>query len=288
MSHLRNAMIKEMQLHRLAPGTQYRYLKAMTALDTFYDGPLHQLTPDQIRHYLHHLLTKRQLAWSSCNLAAAAIRFFYVETLGWTPFKLNLPPRTAPKRLPRVLSVEQLERLFATMANPKHRALLMTAYSAGLRIGEAVQLQVQDIESDRKLIRINQAKGNKDRYTLLSDTLLHHLRAYWVIERPRPWLFPGAEPGTHIAAGTAYKAYNLARRRAGIAQGQGLHTLRHSFATHLFDAGVDPRVIQMLLGHRSIKTTAKYLHVSRHHFADVRSPLDLLSFQDLALDALVR
>jgi site-specific recombinase XerD len=134
------------------------------------------------------LLTERQLAWSSCNVVAAAIRFFYVATLGWNPIELNLPPRPAQKQLPRVLSVEQLEHLFATTDNPKHRALLMTTYAAGLRVSEVVRLQVHDIESDasRMLIRINQGKGNKDRYSLLSERLLVELRAYWKIECPRP------------------------------------------------------------------------------------------------------
>lgn len=286
---LRATMIKQMQLHRKAPGTQQQYVKAISQLAAYYKRSPDQLSPDDIRHYLHYLLTERQLAWSSCNVVAAAIRFFYVDTLGWTPIQLNLPPRPAHRHLPRVLSVEQLERLFATTDHPKHRALLMTTYAAGLRVSEVVRLQITDIESDasRMLIRIHQGKGNKDRYSLLSERLLVELRAYWKIDCPKPWLFPGSKANQPMPSGTAQKIYNQARGRAGIEQGSGFHTLRHSFATHLFDAGVDPHTIQLLLGHRSIKTTLKYVHVSRRHLLHVKSPLDLLCFESANLKALL-
>jgi integrase/recombinase XerD len=155
MYPLRAQMIEQLQLHRKAPGTQDLYVKAIYGLTAHYKRSPDQLSPQEIQRYLHHLLTKRQLAWSTCNVVAAAIRFFYVDTLGWTPVELNLPPRPAQKYLPRVLSVEQLECLFTTTLNPKHRALLMTVYAAGLRVSEVVQLQLQDIESDpsRMLIR---------------------------------------------------------------------------------------------------------------------------------------
>lgn len=291
MSPLRARMIEQMQLHRKAPGTQDQYVQAIAQLAAYYQRSPEQLSSPEIRGYLHYLLTERQLAWSSCNVVAAAIRFFYVDTLGWTPMELNLPPRPAHKQLPRVLSVEQLEHLFATTDNPKHRALLMTAYAAGLRVSEVVRLQITDIESDpsRMLIRINQGKGNKDRYSLLSERLLVELRAYWKIDCPRPWLFPGSKAHQPMPSGTAQKVYNQARARAGIeqSQGSGFHTLRHSFATHLFDAGVDPHTIQLLLGHRSIKTTLKYVHVSRRHLMQVKSPLDLLCFETANLKALM-
>jgi site-specific recombinase XerD len=282
-------MIKQMQLHRKAPGTQQQYVKAISQLAAYYKRSPDQLSPRDIRHYLHYLLTERQLAWSSCNVVAAAIRFFYVDTLGWTPIQLNLPPRPAHRHLPRVLSVEQLERLLTTTDHPKHRALLMTTYAAGLRVSEVVRLQLGDIESDasRMLIRVHQGKGNKDRYSLLSERLLVELRAYWKIDCPKPWLFPGSKANQPMPSGTAQKIYNQARGRAGIEQGAGIHTLRHSFATHLFDAGVDPHTIQLLLGHRSIKTTLKYVHVSRRHLVHIKSPLDLLCFESANLKALL-
>jgi integrase/recombinase XerD len=282
-------MIEQLQLHRKAPGTQDQYVKAIYQLTAYYHRSPDQLSSQEIRGYLHYLLTERQLAWSSCNVVAAAIRFFYVDTLGWSPIELHLPPRPAQKQLPKVLSVEQLEHLFATTDHPKHRALLMTTYAAGLRVSEVVRLQVNDIESDasRMLIRINQGKGNKDRYSLLSERLRVELRAYWKIECPRPWLFPGSKAHQPMPSGTAQKIYNQARGRAGIEQGSGIHTLRHSFATHLFDAGVDPHTLQLLLGHRSIKTTLKDVHVSRRHLMHVKSPLDLLCFESANLNALM-
>lgn len=289
MSELRAKMIEQMQLHRKAPGTQSQYIDAIYRLTAYYRRSPDQLSSQEIRRYLHHLLVERQLAWSTCNVVAAAIRFFYVDTLGWTPFDLNLPSRTAPKRLPQVLSVEQLERLLSATLNAKHRAVLMTTYAARLRVSEVVRLQVRDIESDpsRMLIRIHQGKGNKDRYSLLSERLLVELRAYWKIERPRPWLFPGSKGHRPMASGTAQKLYNQARRRIGIEHGSGIHTLRHSFSTHLFDAGVDPHTIQLLLGHRSVKTTLKYLHSSRRYLVQVTSPFDLLCFEAANLTALV-
>jgi site-specific recombinase XerD len=282
-------MIEQLQLHRKAPGTQDQYVHAIAQLAAYYQRSPDQLSSQEIRAYLHYLLTERQLAWSSCNVVAAAVRFFYVDTLGWTPLELNLPPRPAHKQLPRVLSVEQLEHLFATTDNPKHRALLMTAYAAGLRVSEVVRLQLTDIESDpsRMLIRINQGKGNKDRYSLLSERLLVELRAYWKIGGPRPWLFPGSQAHQPMPSGTAQKVYNQARARAGIEPGSGFHTLRHSFATHLFDAGVDPHPLQFLLGHRSIKTTLKDVQVSRRHLVHVKSPLDWLCFESANLKALM-
>lgn len=288
MYPLRAQLIEQLQLHRKAPGTQDLYVKAIYHLAAYYRRSPDQLSSPEIQRYLHHLLVDRELAWSTCNVAAAAIRFFYVETLGWPQLELNLPPRTAPKRLPQILSVEQLERLFTQVTNPKHRAMLMTTYAGGLRVSEVVRLQVKDLESDpsRMLIRINQGKGNKDRYTLLSERLLAELRTYWKIERPHPWLFPGSKVHRPMSSSAAQKIYNEARRRVGIEQGPGIHTLRHSFGTHLFDAGVDPRTIQLLMGHRSIKTTITYLHGSRRQLMQVRSPLDLLCFESANLTAL--
>ena len=276
MTPLRAKMIAHMQLQRLAPGTQALYLRAMASLATYYDRSPDQLTSDEIRAYLHHLLVERQLAWSTCNVTAAAIRCFYVDTLGWPMVQLNLPPRTDRQRLPQVLSVEELQRLFTQTTHPKHRALLMTTYGAGLRVSEVVRLQVTDIERDRMLIRVTQGKGKKDRYTLLSTRLLTELRAYWKLLRPPRWLFPGRILTKPMPSDTARKIYEHARRRAQIHRGPGIHALRHSFATHLLDAGVDPRTIQVLLWHRALATTARYLHVSRQHLGSVRSPLDLL------------
>jgi integrase/recombinase XerD len=178
------------------------------------------------------------------------------------------------------MSVEELQRLFTSAANPRHRALLMTTYAAGLRVSEVVRLQPADIESDRMLIRVNQGKGRKDRYTLLSARLLAELRTYWKLYRPTAWLFPGKDATQPLPIATAQKLYYHAKRAAGITHGKGIHTLRHCFATHLLEAGVDLRTIQLLLGHRSIDTTTRYLHITRQHLAKVHSPFDLRRFGD--------
>ena len=273
-------MIAQMQLQHFAPSTQDVYVRAVAGLGTSYDRSPAPLTSDEIRAYLHHLLVERQLAWSTCNVIAAAIRFLYVETLGRPLAELNLPPRTDRKPLPQVLSAEELQRLFAHTTHPKHRALLMTTYAAGLRVSEVVRLQVTDIESARMLIRVNQGKGNKDRSTLLSTRLLTALRAYWKLARPPLWLFPGYHPNRPMSRSAAQKISERARRQAQMPRGAGIHALRHSFATHLLAAGVDPRTIQVLLGHRALATTARYLQVSRQHLGHVRSPLDLLDLPD--------
>jgi integrase/recombinase XerD len=191
---------------------------------------------------------------------------------------LPLPPRTDRQRLPRVLSVEELHRLCTATKHPKHRALLMTTYAAGLRVSEVVRLQVTDSESERRGIRVNQGKGNKDRYTLLSTRLLTELRTSWQLLRPPRWLFPGRSLSEPMPSGTARKIDERARQRAQLPRGASRHSLRHSLATHLLDARVDPRTLQVLLRPRALATTARYLHVSRRHLGPVRSPLDLLSF----------
>lgn len=280
MTPLRAQMTRDMELQRLAPKSQKAYIAAVAGLAKFYGCSPDHLSPDQIRAYLHHLLVERHLAWSSCNQVACGLKFFYVTTLGWDALHLNLPPRTGRRLLPHLMSVEELQRLFTSAPNPKARALLMTTYAAGLRVGEVVRLHLTDIESDRLLIRVNQGKGRKDRYTLLSARLLAELRAYWKLYRPASWLFPGQDATQPMPIATAQKLYYRAKRAAGITHGKGIHTLRHCFATHLLEAGVDLRTIQLLLGHRSIDTTTRYLHISRQHLAKVHSPFDLLSFGD--------
>jgi len=203
--------------------------------------------------------------------------------LGWDVLHLHLPPRTGRSQLPQILSIEELQRLFMHARNPRHRVLLMTTYAAGLRVSEVVRLRLTDIESDRLLLRVEQGKGRKDRYTLLSTRLLTELRAYWKCYRPTPWLFTGLDPHTPMPIGTAQKIYYHAKQRAGITHGHGIHTLRHCFATHLLEAGTDIRTIQMLLGHQSLDTTTQYLRITRQHLATIRSPFDLLPCGDTSL-----
>jgi integrase/recombinase XerD len=280
MKPLRAQMIHEMQVQRLAPKTPKAYVTAVAGLAKFYECSPDRLRPEQMRAYLHHLLVERRLAWSSCHQAAAGLKFFYTKTLGWDVLHLHLPPRTGRSQLPHILSIEELRRRFTHARNPRHRVLLMTTYAAGLRVSEVVRLRRTDIESDRLLLRVEQGKGRKDRYPLLSTRLLTELRAYWQGDRPSPWLFTGLDPHVPMPLGTAQKISSHAKQRAGITHGHGIPTLRHCLATHLLEAGVDIRTIQMLLGHQSLDTTTQYLRITRQHRATIRSPFDLLPCGD--------
>ena len=236
-----------------------------------------------MRTYLHHPLVERRLAWSSCKQAAAGLKFFSTKTLGWDVLHLDLPPRTGRSQLPRVLSIEELQRLFTPAKNPRHRVLLMTTYAAGLRVSAVVRLRLTDIASDRRLLRVEQGTGRKDRSTLLSTRLLTARRASWKCSRPAPWLFTGLDPHTPMPIGTAQKISYHAKQRAGITHGQGIPTLRHCFATHLLEAGTDVRTIQRLLGPQALDTTTRYLQITRQHLATIRSPFDLLPCGDTPL-----
>ena len=276
MTPLRAQMTRDMQLQRLAPKTQKASIAAVAGLATFSGCAPDQLSPDQIRASLHHVLVERHLAWRSCNQVACGLTFFSVTTLGWDALHLNLPPRTGRRLLPHLMSVEELQRLCTSAANPRHRALLMTTSAAGLRVGEVVRLRLTAIASDRMLIRVHQGKGRKDRSTLLSARLLTELRTYWHLYRPAPWLLTGQDRTQPLSIATAQKISSHAQRVAGITHGKGIHTLRHGFATPLLEAGVDLHTIQLLLGHRTIDTTTRYLHLTRRHLAKVHRPFDLL------------
>ena len=260
-----------------SPRTHESYLDAVTGLARYYKQPPDQLSSEQVRQYLLYLERERHLAWNSLNVAASGLRFLYFDTLKWEPVKLEIPPRTTPRRLPEVLSREEVDRLISAIPNLKHRTLLMTIYAAGLRVGEAVSLRVGDIDSARMTIRVVQGKGAKDRYTILSPRLLENLRQYWKQYHPKEYLFEGSKPNHHIHESVPQKTYNRAKKQAGIHKGIGVHTLRHCFATHLLEAGVDLRTIQTLLGHNSISTTMLYLQVRQQHIASHPEKFDLLT-----------
>ncbi len=220
----------------------------------------------------------RKLAWSSVNVAFSGIRFFYLNILGWKETYFTIGPRKTPRVLPTLLSYEELERLFDSANTIKRRVLLMTTYSAGLRVGEVVRLKLHHIESSRMMIRVEQGKGRKDHYTLLSERALQELRDYYKAYHPKEWLFPGQrDQATHLSVDAAQRAFYAARDRAGLQDKcRGIHTLRHCFGTHLLEAGVDLTTIQRLMGHKSLLTTMKYLHITKEHLAAVKSPLDIM------------
>jgi len=268
-------MIRELELHRKSPSTVECYVTAVAQLACYYGRSPEQIAIEEIRDFLHHLITVQKVAYSTCNQKVCGIRFFYREVLGQPDFQLRVPAKRSG-RLPEPLSRGEIARLLDGTRNTKHRVLLMTAYGAGLRVCELVRLKLRDLHAERLLIRVNQGKGHKDRYTLLSARLLEELRAYWRAYRPQTWLFEGARTGSHLAIGTAQKVFDHAKERAGVQHGNGIHCLRHSFATHLMEAGVALPVIQRLMGHASLSTTAKYLHVTGQHLGTIQSPLDLL------------
>ena len=191
MTPLRQKMINDMTLRRLAPKTQKAYISAVAGLSRFYNKTPDKLNNEQIQDYILYLLKDKKLAWSSCNVVINGLRFFYTQTLSYDSTNFTLPPCKREKRLPEILSHEEINQLFKAATSLKQRTLLMTTYSAGLRVSEVVSLKISDIDSKRKTIRICQSKGNKDRYTLLSDKLLVELRIYWRRYRPEHWLFPG-------------------------------------------------------------------------------------------------
>jgi site-specific recombinase XerD len=268
-------MIRELQLRRLSVKTVEAYVQAVTQLAGHYGRAPDRLTVEEIRDFLHHLIVDKKLAYSSVNQKLAGIRFFWREVLRRKDFDLRVPAKRSG-RLPQALGRSEIARLIAAATCPKHRALLMTCYAAGLRVSELVHLRLEDIHSQRMLIHVRAGKGNKDRFTLLSPRLLEELRSYWRAERPRPWLFPGRDGNSPLSVASAQKAFYALQRRAQIEHRQGIHALRHSFATHLLEAGVDLPTLQRLLGHNQLATTARYLHVTSQHLKRSGSPLDLL------------
>jgi len=229
------------------------------------------------RTYLLQRMEGDGISRSYADQAVSAIRFLFQHVLGRPDAIAELPRPRKERRLPTVLGRDEVRRLFAAIGNPKHRALLFLVYSAGFRVSEVVRLRVEDLDVERRLIHVRGAKGRKDRYTLLSDTALDAVRRYREYAPPSPWLFPGTHPGRPISARTVQHIVEVARTKAGIQKRVTVHTLRHSFATHLLEAGTDLRYIQELLGHASSRTTEIYTHVSRRELGRIRSPLDLPS-----------
>ena len=281
MSALRERLIREMQLRWFAASTQKSYVGAVVGLVKHYRVSPDRLTAQQVQDYLLFLVNERHLQWSTLNVITCGLRFFYTNTMHRHDVALAIPARKMPQHLPDVFSAEELQELFASAGNAKHRALLMTTYGGGLRVSEVVRLQIADIDSQRMMLRILCAKGNKDRYTLLSARLLSELRAYWSLFRPQQWLFPGRDPKVPMNTETARAIFLQAKTQAGIHKRGSIHVLRHSFATHLLEAGVDLHTIQILMGHASITSTERYLHLTRKTLASTHSPLDLLDLSQL-------
>lgn len=268
--------------HGRSPRTQETYSLMLRLFGRYLDErrigkTLDAVAPEDIEGYHRHLVTVRKVGFSSFNQSTCALRFFYRTCLGKSDWTIaRMPYQRKRRTLPEILSPEEITAIFEACHNLKHKTLLMTSYSGGLRLGETLGLLPSDIDSTRMMIRIEQGKGRKDRYVMLSPTLLAALRTYWKAFRPVRWLFEGRTKGQSLSPSTAEKIFTAAAGRAGIAKGVSFHSLRHAFATHLLEGGTNIRVIQMLLGHQSLTTTQIYTHVARTYVNATTSPLDRL------------
>jgi len=275
ISPLRRRMIDDRAIRKLGPKTQSGYIRAVKNFVAFLGHSPDQASTDDIRRYQLHLASS-DLGVPSVNAAMTALRFFLKVTLRRSDVAEDVVFIREPRRLPVVLSPEAVARLIAAAPGLKYQAALSIAYGAGLRVSEVISLKVGDIDSARMLIRVDQGKGHKDRYVMLSQPLLKLLRRWWLVKRPRAWLFPGRTPGAPLSARQLNRAVHIAAQRAGIDKRVGMHTLRHSFATHLLEQKTDIRVIQVLLGHKKLDTTALYTRVAIKAIGEITSPLDRL------------
>lgn len=276
MTPLRKRFIEDMQLRGLAPTTQRSYLHYVAEFAKYFNLSPDQLDLEAVRQYEIHLLEERKMSPESVNCFVSAIQFLYLVTLEMPWGKHCFPRVRVASKLPVVLDPEEVAEFFDYIPSLKYRAALMLCYGAGLRICEVVSLKVTDIDSKRMLLRIEQGKGRKDRYVMLSPRLLAVLRRYWRAARPQAWLFPSWRENKHLSQASLSQACRDAASKSGLSKRVTAHTLRHSFATHLLEAGTDTRVIQVLLGHTKIETTARYVRVAAHVIAGTPSPLDAL------------
>ena len=274
MGRFHDLMDRELRIRGLAENTRKSYLEKMRCYVRHFMRPPDQLTVEDVKQYQLFLTKERRVKWSTFNVHVCAIRFFYREVLKVDWDVEHIPYQKTGKRLPEILSGDEVVALLDAVTNLKHRAILMVLYSAGLRAGEALHLRPVNIDSQRMMIRVEQGKGRKDRYAMLSVKLLETLRRYWRESRPDPWLFPGQDPSRPLTRRSVDRFFAQARERAGIHKRISPHSLRHSFATHLLERGVNIRVIQRLLGHRSLRSTEIYTHVAETFVRDTRSPLD--------------
>lgn len=276
MTPLRKRTIEALELRGVSPKTLKIYVDCIARFARHFGKSPEHLGPEEVRQYLLYLVHERKVAWGTYKQALAALRFLYRWVLNRGDVVADIRAPRPERRLPVVLSFAEVHRFFAAITSFKHRTLLMFAYAAGLRVSEASRVRVADIDSERMVIRVVQGKRKKDRYTVLSPLLLEMLRHYWWAARPKDYLFPGRGREGHAVNSTVQRACLEAQAAAGLAKEVTPHTLRHSFATHLLEAGTDLRVIQELLGHASPRTTAVYTHVSTKLIARTKSPLDLL------------
>jgi site-specific recombinase XerD len=270
-------MLEEMQIRNFSENTQESYLMQVSLFARHFRRSPEGLGPVNIRTYQLYLTNEKKLAPGSIHIATAALRFLYAVTLK-RPWDVEdvLPMPKAPQTLPVILSPDEVVHFLSSIPRLKGRTVLTVCYAAGLRISEAIALKPTDIDSKRMTVRVDQGKGQKDRYVMLSERLLVTLRDWYRAARPTPWLFPGVIPGSHVTREGINDACRLGRERSGLTKPVTPHSLRHAFACHLLETGTDLRTIQLLMGHRSLSTTSRYLRLATSKVCATRSPLDLL------------
>lgn len=269
-------LLFDMQLRGMSPGTQQNYSNCVKAFQRYYGKPATELGENEIREFLHYLIAEKKLSLGSVNVYNGALKFLYEVVLQRQWNAKNLPRLKHYRKLPAILSQQEVQSLFDAAENLKHKCMLMTVYSSGLRVSEVTKLKLTDIDSKNMQIFIREGKGKKDRYTLLSQSNLEILREYWKKYKPSEWLFDGQKEGSHISVRTVQKVLEQAKNKAGIKKAITVHTLRHCFVTHLLEADTNMYYIKQLLGHACMQTTCRYLHLMRMDILKVKSPLDFI------------
>lgn len=278
ISPLRRRLLEDMTVRNLSPATQRSYVYAVAKFSRFFGRSPDRLGLEEVRAFQVHLVAKGT-SWPALNQTVCALRFFFGVTLGRAEIPERIPYARAPRSLPLVLSADEVVRFLEAVPSLRTRTALTTAYAAGLRASETVGLEIANIDSGRRVIRVVHGKGGKDRYVMLSEQLLRILRVYWRLVRPQRWLFPGRDPSRPMDVQMLHAACRSPRAAAGIDKRVTVHTLRHSFATHLLESGTDIRIIQVLLGHSNMSSTARYTRVSTGLIGDTTSPLDRLTME---------
>lgn len=274
MRSLRERFGEFMELRNLAARTRESYIYALVGLSKYYNQSPETITQEMIWQYILYLQNEGQKSFSSCNIAISAFKCFYNQFLGDGTIIFKVPSRRGPKKLPVIYSQEEVHKIIQNAKSPKYRLMFMTAYGAGLRLGELINLRVCDIDSKRMTILVRSAKGNKDRRALLPNSLLSELKPYYRMFRPEKWLFFSARPDKKLCKDSVSRAFREAKQKAGVSREGGIHALRHCFATHMLEAGTDIKTVQHLLGHADISSTMVYLHVTNKLIGLARSPLD--------------
>jgi site-specific recombinase XerD len=276
MSALREAVLLQMRLRGFATNTVDAYIHAMVELWKFFKRPLERLTCEEVQRFLDEIITVRKRAWATVNVYFSAYRFLYQQVLKRPAHEFSIPSRGRSGKRPGVLSRQEVERLITAPLNLKHRTLLAMTYGSGLRVSEVIRVRIADVDRGRMRLFVGDGKGHKDRYTVLSRRALRLLEELWRAYRPAEFFFTGQDRIRPISDATAQRVYYTALRQSGVRRVGGIHVLRHCFATHLLEAGVDIYTIKRWMGHTALVTTGRYVHVTAEHLAKVKSPLDTL------------